>query len=841
MKTLILVLIVGIGMFSCKKLDTTRELPSETSKAESKLFAEPKTRKFKENELMVKFKDNTNQKSLSSVKGRVKEHLQTKMMERKGDKGFDLINVDNVESAFEILKNDPNVEMVSPNYIRTISQVQYPNDPLLPSMWGMGNIQAQTAWSAGAKGDTSVIVGLSDEGIKYWHQDLKCAIWTNPFDPVDGIDNDGNGYIDDIHGWDWFNNNNTIFDNNDPHGTHTAGTIGATGNDGIGLSGVCPQVTIISLKFLEGYGDDFGAIRGYDYLADLKVRHNLNIVATSNSWGGGGFNPFLYAALQRQGAQNIAAICAAGNSRTDNDNDPDPNYPSTYDLDNIISVAALQWDNTLAYFSSYGANSVDLAAPGVGILSTVPGNLYQINSYQEYSGTSMATPMVAGAYALYAASHPEASVAQIKAAILNSVTTHPSLTGKVKTGGTLNISTFTQSTPTQQEVNCLSAPDDLDDVPPTMPTDLQVVNVDIGQVTLKWRKGADNNPGALTYIITNVGFWIEGTSDTVHTMTGLQPGTYDFFVQARDLWGNGSNPTITVTATVPGDDIPPTPPFIDYTSISETSITHVFLVGSDNIGVSHYKVYWRKVGDPSWNTFNQTRVTYVFTINGLTPSTTYEVYMTTIDYTGNESVPSNRIVSTTNGTPTDPLPDTQAPTNPTNLSVINPTLNSLTLNWTASTDNVGVAGYDIYRNGTKVGESPTNSYLDIGLSSGTTYNYFVRARDAVPNFSGNSSTASGTTLTPEQPVCTISSELNAASQSLNVTLSWTINSTCPVQSTRLERKKGSNGTYSVVAFDPTSPYQDNVPTPGQYTYRLRVMADGQTVFSNEKIIQVKKK
>jgi len=316
--------------------------------------------------------------------------------------------------------------------------------------------QAAEAWAQGAVGLSSVFVGIVDEGIDYTHPDLAANIWTNQWDPVDGIDNDGNGYVDDIHGWDFVHKDNTIFDaaDGDDHGTHVAGTIGGVGGNGSGVAGVTWKVGMISTKFLGptgGYTSD--AVKALDYLTDLKSRHGMNIVAANNSWGGGGASQALADAIGRAAKANILFVAAAGNGGSDgvgDNNDSTANYPSNYNTtsaagyDSVIAVAAINGSGGLASFSNYGATTVDLGAPGVSILSTLPGG-----GYGYYSGTSMATPHVTGAIALYASTHAGASGAAIKTAVLAaaSSTYTSSLSGKTLTSGRLNAGGFGEVVP----------------------------------------------------------------------------------------------------------------------------------------------------------------------------------------------------------------------------------------------------------------------------------------------------------------------------------------------------------------------------------------------------------
>lgn len=405
------------------------------------------------NELIVKFKASTNSskkdEALARVGGMVQERILTKAMQRAGDnEGLTLIHTP-LEAMDAIARiKGLEIEYAEPNYIYNYDLIS--TDPYLTngSLWGMNGLygcNAATAWSAGHTGSASVYVGVIDEGIQFTHPDLVGQIWTNPHDPVDGIDNDGNGYIDDIHGWDFDGNNNTIYDGGkrgtlDDHGTHVSGTIGGKANS-VGVAGVNWNVTIISAKFLgNNGGTTANAVKAVDYLSDLKTRHGINIVASNNSWGGGGFSQALYDAISRANGKDILFIAAAGNGGSDgigDNNDVTQSYPSNYDLPNVIAVAAITSSGAKSSFSNYGLTTVDLGAPGQGIWSTTASN-----TYESYSGTSMATPHVTGAAALYKSTHANATGADIKAAILGSVTATASLSGKTVSGGRLNVGGF---------------------------------------------------------------------------------------------------------------------------------------------------------------------------------------------------------------------------------------------------------------------------------------------------------------------------------------------------------------------------------------------------------------
>ncbi len=421
---------------------------------------------YVQGEVLVQFKTATSSDqrhaAMRSVGGVNVEHIRTRSMRDNFEPGITVVRIAaSVPQAIAALRNNPAVEFAEPNWIYTHQAVSNDNHYMNGNLWGMyGSTttpanqygsHAANAWAAGNTGSSTVYVGVIDEGIMTTHEDLAANVWSNDqFDPVNGVDDDHNGYVDDTNGWDFVGNNNSVFDGvGDDHATHVAGTIGGVGGNGIGVAGVNWSVKMISCKFLGSSGGTTeNAIRAVDYITDLKIRHRLNIVATNNSWGGGGFSQGLYDAIKRANDANILFCAAAGNSGVSS-----ASYPAAYDNANVISVAALTFTGGLASYSNYGASSVDLGAPGSGVVSCVPqkrGNKIT-SSYASYSGTSMACPHVTGAAALYRSTHPTASAADIKAAILGSAVATASLnnngstnmtTWKCVTGGRLNVSGF---------------------------------------------------------------------------------------------------------------------------------------------------------------------------------------------------------------------------------------------------------------------------------------------------------------------------------------------------------------------------------------------------------------
>lgn len=368
------------------------------------------TEKYMAGELLVGFKNDVKPADFSALHQQVgaqvvRQFSITPLSHVKLARGVTM-----AQAAKQYLAH-PAVAYVEPNYIvRPVETL--PDDPRYAELWGMERIRAPEAWDI-TQGSQEIVVGVIDTGIFTTHQDLQANIAAGGYD---------------------FANNTADLQDNHGHGTHVAGTIGAVGNNGIGVAGVNWQVKLIGLKFLDPSGSTADAIRAVEYAATNTA---LKIKITNNSWGGGGYSQGLYDAIKKAGeVYGQLFIAAAGNDGIDNDEAP--HYPSSYDLPNIIAVAAIDSGGALADFSCYGLESVDLAAPGVDILSTVPGGAG--DQYDgTYSGTSMACPHVAGAAALLWSLNPDYSYEVIRNALLESVAPNSDLDGLVATGGELDL------------------------------------------------------------------------------------------------------------------------------------------------------------------------------------------------------------------------------------------------------------------------------------------------------------------------------------------------------------------------------------------------------------------
>jgi subtilisin family serine protease/subtilisin-like proprotein convertase family protein len=405
--------------------------------------------------ILVKFKDGVTKKQRHDLailaRGKFKDknedgiddryqHIlsgRLALIELEGTKGLNLAT-----RALRALQNHPFVDYAEYNYLHSIDLA--PDDPDFGELWGLHNIgqsggtsdadiDAPEAWDI-TTGSSEVIVAVIDTGVDYHHEDLATNMWTNPGEIAgDGVDNDGNGYVDDIYGM-----NSIIEGSGDPmddngHGSHCSGTIGAVGNNTTGVTGVNWDIKIVALKFLgaDGYGDTADAIECIDYAVGLKVNQGVDIRVFSNSWGGGGFSQGLLDAIEDAHAAGMLFVASAGNNGSNNDTYP--HYPSSYEAANLVAVGYTDHNDNRSPLSNYGANSVDLFAPGSSILSTLPGNDYGIKS-----GTSMAAPHVSGVAALMLSENNTLTVAELKDYLLNSGDLIPALSGLCVSGKRLN-------------------------------------------------------------------------------------------------------------------------------------------------------------------------------------------------------------------------------------------------------------------------------------------------------------------------------------------------------------------------------------------------------------------
>ncbi len=391
---------------------------------------------WRENEVVIKASDNVDEETLIQT---LRNKYGDVIVKRAGNSKYYLVKFTSPQSqsldvmvlANEI-KNMPFIEFAEPNYV--LKAIAIPNDAYYNYQWSLERIDAPLAWDF-VTGDNLTFVGVVDTGIDYLHPDLQGNVWRNPNEICnDGIDNDGNGYVDDCYGFNAIAGSGSALDDNG-HGTHVAGIIGAVGNNVEGVTGVNWKVSIVGCKFISstGTGSLFDELACLDYIKQLKLS-GYNIVAVNASYGAYYYSSLEENAIAELGNLGILFIAAAGNESNNNDTNPlNPCSLSTR-LNNVICVAATDENDNLASFSNYGVNTVQVAAPGVNILNTYYGG-----GYAYLSGTSMATPHVTGLAALLKSYKPNLTLADIKNAILNSVDNLTTLQGFVATGGRINL------------------------------------------------------------------------------------------------------------------------------------------------------------------------------------------------------------------------------------------------------------------------------------------------------------------------------------------------------------------------------------------------------------------
>lgn len=348
--------------------------------------------------------------------------------------------VEYAEPNFKIELNDPPGSAIDDSQFRKLDENPFiPNDPMFEDQWALNNvgqdggtenahISALKAW-AKTRGTDKVVVAVLDSGVDYTHRDLLSNMWLRP-DNVPQYEDDELGTFNDERGYDGTNSGDPMDDNG--HGTHCAGIIGAEGNNDEGITGINWKVEIMPLKFIGrgGFGSTKDAIEAINYAVDRK-RNGVNVRIISASWGSTLYSKALEDAIKAAGEEGILFVAAAGNNSTNNDRRA--HYPSNYKLPNVISVAALDRNDQLASFSNFGIKTVHIAAPGKDILST-----WLNDGYREASGTSMATPYVSGVAALILASETDLTVAELRERVLAAVDPLDSLNGKIVSGGRIN-------------------------------------------------------------------------------------------------------------------------------------------------------------------------------------------------------------------------------------------------------------------------------------------------------------------------------------------------------------------------------------------------------------------
>ena len=537
-------------------------------------------------EILIKFKPNTHASERGQARAGVAAERRHQF--RSGAEHWHLGPGVTTEQAIERLRHNPHVQYVEPNYL--VHSFRAPDDPRYPELWGLHNtgqtggtagadIRAEQAWGV-TTGSRSVVVAVIDSGIDYTHPDLAANIYANTGEiPGNGLDDDHNGFVDDIRGWDFANHDNNPFDDLG-HGTHVAGTIGAMGNNAVGVSGVNWTVTLMPVKFLGADGS--GSIANATAAVEYATAAGVDIM--SNSWGGGGFSQALLDAITAASDAGILFVAAAGNDGSNND--IFPTYPSGYNVPGIVAVAATDSNDNLAVFSNYGSQTVDLGAPGVSILSTLPGGGYGV-----YSGTSMATPHVSGAAALIRALAPDLGVLALKQRLLDSADRIPALAGRTVSGGRLNA--FLPIATRES-------------IPPGACTDLAAGTPTSFSLTLAWTATGDDGAigtassydirystspfdaagfATATPIAATPNPLEAGTSETFQVGGLGFDTTYYFALKAVDEWGNSGPMSNLASGTTLGPpDIAVTPASLEESLFTGGTSSRTLVIANHGVG-----------------------------------------------------------------------------------------------------------------------------------------------------------------------------------------------------------------------------------------------------------------
>jgi subtilisin family serine protease len=553
-------------------------------------------------ELLIRFKKGSDEKT----KNRILKKLGATVVETYPNSGVYLVQLPaglTPRQARNSVKGDAGVHKAEPNYIIRTASLPIPNDTYFSQLYGLYNygqtggtpgadIKAPAAWTI-TTGSPSVVVAVIDTGVDYTHPDLAANMWVNSGEIAgNGIDDDGSGYADDIYGF--FTSDQT----SDPmdtlgHGTHVAGTIGAVGNNTQGVIGVSPQVRIMALKSMlaGGYGVVSDAVRAIDYLIAMKQR-GVNVRVINASWYAdtAEFPTALYEAVRAARDNNIVFVVAAGNNGQDID--ATPAYPASFDLENVITVAALDHNDNLASFSNYGATKVHVAAPGVNIYSTTPGGAYNYKS-----GTSMAAPHVTGLVALMAAQYPQYTYQQIRSKMLSTVDTLPNLQGRVLTTGRVNAWKALSGSDTGSAAVQLVSPVGGE----TWTTgEVRTINwsaaddIGVARVDLSYSVDGGNSWTPIVAGLKNEGVCGWTVPDTASASALVK-------VEAYDAAGNKGTATsagyftIVRSATVPQDTTPPSVTLTSLTggqTVTGSDSTNITWSASDNVGVVRVDLYF---------------------------------------------------------------------------------------------------------------------------------------------------------------------------------------------------------------------------------------------------------
>jgi len=700
---------------------------------------------------------------------------------------------DNVVKAVEQLTLNAEIEYAEPDYVMQLREE--PNDTYYSYQYSMPKISAPDAWDI-TTGSSSVVVGVIDTGIDYSHPDLAANMWMNPGEIAgDGIDNDGNGYIDDVYGWNFADKNNDVMDGNG-HGTHVAGIIGAVGNNSMGVTGVCWNVKLAAIKIMDskGYATLSGIIEAIQYAKDMGID------ITNNSWGVTIDSPLLKNAID---SYDGLFVCAVTND-AERDVDVSPSYPECYgsECDEILSVANSNSNDVI--ISGYGKNTVHLAAPGTGIYSTYPTSLsteLDIRGYKSKTGTSMAAPLVTGTAALLRSVDPDLTTGEIKEIILNSVDPVSGMSSQLITGGRLNV------------YKAVSQIADL----PAPPTGVTVSVASASSLKVSWTKATGVSGYVIWYATSENGKYkkIDKVSGTSYTHKNLAAGT-TYYYKIRSY------------NTISGKE-----QYSDYTLVKYKKLTvpTPTNVKTSKSSAASIKISWNKVGDASGYVIYRST-----SKNGTYTKLTTIKSGSTVSYT-NKGLANNktyyykiRAYKTINGSNkysgyTD-IAARALLAKPGDLKLTNSSATALKISWKKVS---GASGYEIYRAASKNGSynkvktvtsGTAVSYTDKGLTNNKTYYYKVRAYKNVIGSKNYSSFSSAITKKVSLTKPTLSA---SAKSSSSIKLSW--KKVSGATGYEIYRSASQNGSYK------------KIKTVSNLTFTDKSLKSGKTYFYKIKAIQ----
>ncbi len=715
------------------------------------------------------------------------------------------VDAESAERQEKILAGLPFLASWQPNYLVVPSGIaDIVNDPLVGEQWGLDQINVGTAWTSST--GTGVVVAILDSGTTLTHPDLKNNLWVNTAEIVgNGTDDDGNGFVDDVYGWNFVANNNDPTDT-DGHGTHVSGIIGAVGDNNLGVVGVAPGVTLLPIKVISGStGSTASIVSGINYAITLKTAFGVNLRVINASLGYYGSDDAVGAAIAAAGNAGIVFVASAGNDASNNDSRV--HYPSGYNsLPNVISVASTDQYDSLNSTSNYGSTTVDLAAPGTRIYSTTRNG-----SYGYMTGTSMAAPMVSGAVAILAALHSDWTPAQFKAEILAAVDPLPNLAGKVASGGRLNIGgVFTPS----------------DDTIPTTPSRLSIVAVSGNSATLQWIDHSKNEEsfeiqqsidGGTSWITVGGIIAANKTTTTVPLVSGAE---HLFRVRAHNAvgdseWSNVARLPIDVPTK------PTTPTGVKAKVVDAATIEVSWKIVAK---ATAYRVERSLAGTSGWSEVYLGSGT-TFRDGDLNSGTKYYYRVCAV----------NVFVSSNPGTVVSGKTPALPPETPTGLTATATGSSNIKLHWTAAKH---ATYYRIERYNpttdrwTSIATTTATTYSNVGLKPTTNYRYRIIAVSSA----GESSVSSEANATTSIAVPAAPTKLKTVAKGTStVQLSW--NSSPAATGYRIEYsltgKKGDWQTIILSESTTTGGLAINLAAGMKHYFRVCASnSTGDSKFSN---------